>query len=107
MLQVPLNAGGIEVGDLISADTGEQIQFGAELARLVHVNFFVRVSEENRVNVPRRRVQVTPPGDCGDDPRCQEFRAAFEEFQQTQPAPPEDLVPAGEMAAFSRLGGRR
>jgi hypothetical protein len=104
VLEVPPNPEGLKVGDLIDADTGEPIQFGAQVARLVTVNFLVRVSDADRVDQPRIPVQVIAPGDCGDDPRCRTFQRAFEEFEASQPPALAALAEARGLGAFSRLG---
>jgi hypothetical protein len=89
VLQVPPNAEGIEVGDLIFADTDEPIRSGADVVRLVTVNFLVRISGADRVDAPRILVDPTRPGDCADDPACAFITSAFEQFEEMLGGPGE------------------
>lgn len=71
------------VGDLTD-DTGEAITSGAQIARLIQIVLYAKVSDRGVVAEPRRVFQADTlhPLVCDrDQPECSIFRNGWQEFQ--------------------------
>jgi len=74
---------GMVVGDLTD-DTGEAITSGAQIARLIQIVLYAKVSDRGVVAEPRRVFQADTlhPLVCDrDQPECSIFRNGWQEFQ--------------------------
>lgn len=76
---------GFGVGDLIDADTGQEIQFGGQIADLVQLAVYLRIGDEDAVQVQPREVPLPDVVPCEEDPGCRviaELNRRFEDSQQ-------------------------
>lgn len=73
------------VGDLIDSQTGENIEFGWQIAQLIKIGLYVQIGG----NVPGTPDPVTlkPIAKCAEQADCNFFRQAFDAMEPTPPQP--------------------
>jgi hypothetical protein len=75
---------GFSVGDLTDSDTGQKIQFGGQIADLVQLVAYLRVSERNAVQVQPRELPLPDVVPCEEDPGCERVLRDNKEFEDSQ-----------------------
>lgn len=61
---------GFSVGDLIDSDTGQEIQFGGQIADLVQLVVYLQIGDEDTVRVQPREVPLPDFVPCEENPGC-------------------------------------
>lgn len=75
---------GFVVGDLIDSDTDQRIEFGGQIADLVTLVVYLRVSERNAVQTQPEQVPMPTVVPCEQDPGCTYIISRNEEFEESQ-----------------------
>jgi hypothetical protein len=83
VFEVPTDLG-FSVGDLTDSDTGQKIQFGGQIADLVQLVAYLRVSERNAVQVQPRELPLPDVVPCEEDPGCERVLRDNKEFEDSQ-----------------------
>lgn len=76
-LEVPADEG-FCVSDLVDVATERPIEYGGEIADLVSVALFLRVSEAGSLAVPTEPIEIAGGGDDRED--CNELRGLYSDF---------------------------
>jgi len=75
---------GFVVGDLTDSDTGQRIEFGGQIADLVALVVYVRISDRNAVQAQPEQVPMPTVVPCEEDPGCSSILQLNEEFEESQ-----------------------
>ena len=75
---------GFGVGDLTDSDTGQQIQFGGQIADLVQLVAHLRVGEKNALQVLPRIVPLPDVVPCHEDRGCRKILDLNEQFERSR-----------------------
>ena len=75
---------GFVVGDLTDSDTDQRIEYGGQIADLVTLVVYIRVSERNAVQAQPEQVPMPTVVPCEEDPACSYIISRNEEFEESQ-----------------------
>jgi hypothetical protein len=83
VLEVPPEAG-FTISELVENETGENIRYGGQIAALVQLGVYARVSTDGQRPVePELRPHAVPEiVPCDQHPDCEGIRADFQQFEQ-------------------------
>lgn len=76
-------AAGFCVGDLIDVATGSKLRYGGQIAELVQLVLYLRVSDAGAVAVDIEAQAGAPPRSPDDAAGCQQVRQTLAEFEET------------------------
>ena len=72
------------VGDLTDSDTDQRIEFGGQIADLVTLVVYIRVSARNVVQAEPVREPMPTVVPCEEDPGCTYIISRNEKFEESQ-----------------------
>lgn len=75
------------VGDLLDSTTGENINFGAQIAAKVSIGLYAKASNTEIVTIPDREISINEVPPCSSEPACDRVQQVFDFFEQTQSTP--------------------
>jgi len=83
IFQVPPGLG-FSVGDLIDSSTDQKIEQGGQIANLVQLAAYVRVSEPGAIQVEPQKLELPTITPCEQDPACESVVQQWKEFEESQ-----------------------